>query len=198
MERKSILIAVPTFENISLETFKSIYGLQSDHILAFDYVKGYDCAKARNEIVKKAINGKFDYILMVDSDVVVPYNTIDLLMSPPADIVVGVYPRKNTDCKDTELFKMGTKDYVDRYTYDDLYSMPNRFQIKGSGMGCALIKTDIFEKLPFPYFKYVTYDDGSVLSEDLYFCSLLTQYGITIEADSGVQCGHISRGIQYC
>ena len=45
-----ILIAVPTFENIKPECFKSIYGLTNpkDFNLYFDYVKGYDCACARN------------------------------------------------------------------------------------------------------------------------------------------------------
>ena len=47
-----ILIAVPTFENIKPECFKSIYNLinPKDYLLYFDYVKGYDCARARNEI----------------------------------------------------------------------------------------------------------------------------------------------------
>ena len=53
MEKK-ILIAVPTFENIKPECFKSIYGLTrpEGYVLYFDYVSGYDCAKARNQIAK--------------------------------------------------------------------------------------------------------------------------------------------------
>ena len=58
-----ILIAVPTFENIKPECFKSIYNLinPKDYLLYFDYVKGYDCARARNEIAKLAIEYNFDY-----------------------------------------------------------------------------------------------------------------------------------------
>jgi hypothetical protein len=66
-----VLIAVPTFETIAPECFKAIYELQGDD-LTFDFVRGYDCAKARNEIAKKALNGGFDYVLMVDSDIVIP------------------------------------------------------------------------------------------------------------------------------
>ena len=56
-----ILIAVPTFENIKPECFKSIYNLRNpkDYLLYFDYVKGYDCARARNEIAKLAIKYGF-------------------------------------------------------------------------------------------------------------------------------------------
>jgi len=54
-----ILIAVPTFETIKPECFKSIYGLTrpEGYSLYFDYVAGYDCAKARNQIAKNAMAG---------------------------------------------------------------------------------------------------------------------------------------------
>lgn len=59
-----ILIAIPTFENIMLETFKSIYDLNDcGHELTFEFIKGYDCARARNDIVNKA-NG---YNIFVDT-----------------------------------------------------------------------------------------------------------------------------------
>ena len=62
MAKGKILIAVPTFENIKPQCFKSIYGLTNpkDFNLYFDYVKGYDCAHARNEIAKLAIKHDFD------------------------------------------------------------------------------------------------------------------------------------------
>ena len=74
MGKGKILIAVPTFENIKPECFKSIFGLQypKNYNLFFDYVKGYDCARARNEIAKLAMKYDFDYVLMIDSDVSVP------------------------------------------------------------------------------------------------------------------------------
>ena len=77
-----ILIAVPTFENIKPECFKSIFGLTNpqNYNLFFDYVKGYDCARARNEIVNLAIKYGFDYVLMIDSDVNVPKDTVVKLL----------------------------------------------------------------------------------------------------------------------
>lgn len=50
-----ILIAVPTFESIQPEVFKAIYDLDpAGHDLHFDFVKGYDCACARNRIGRLA------------------------------------------------------------------------------------------------------------------------------------------------
>ena len=48
-----ILIAIPTFENIMPETFKSIYDLDPcGNELSFEFVKGYDCARARSEFCR--------------------------------------------------------------------------------------------------------------------------------------------------
>ncbi len=192
-----ILVAIPTFENILPDTFRSVYKACHKYENAdFEFVKGYDCARARNEIVKKAINNNYDYVLMVDSDVIIPANTLDKMLADPVDICTGVYPRKNTQSKETELFKIGPKDYVDRYTYDELKS-DERFKIKGCGFGCILIDVNVLRKLPYPWFKYVIYDGGAFLSEDLYFCSQARNAGYVIWADPDIRCGHAIRGFQY-
>ena len=72
-----ILIAVPTFENIYPDTFKSIYDLDpAGHELFFEFVRGYDCATARNNIVFKAQDMDVDYVFMVDNDVVLPCDVL--------------------------------------------------------------------------------------------------------------------------
>ena len=72
-----ILIAVPTFENITPDTFRSIYGLnQAGCECVFNFIRGYDCAAARNNIAREALNVQADYVLMVDNDVVLPYNAL--------------------------------------------------------------------------------------------------------------------------
>ena len=192
-----ILVAIPTFENILPDTFRSVYRACHKYANAdFDFIKGYDCAKARNEIMKKAIDGNYDYVLMVDSDVVIPENTLDCLLEHPVDICTGLYPRKNTKSHEIEAFKLGTKNYTNRFTFDEIQSV-DRFQVKGCGFGCVLINVNILEHMSYPYFKYVIYDNGSVLSEDLYFCSQADRAGFSIWADPRVRCGHSIRGFQY-
>ena len=190
-----ILTAVPTFENILPDTFRSIYRSRVDG-MDFDFVKGYDCARARNEIVKKAIEGNYDYVFMVDSDIIIPDNSLGMLLENNVDICTGLFPRKNTKNKEIEIFKLGTKNFENRFTYDDINGN-ERFEIKGCGFGCVLIKTDVFKKLNYPWFKYVSYDSGSFLSEDLYFCVQAAKAGYKIWADPRVRCGHSIRGFQY-
>ena len=192
-----ILIAVPTFETISAETFKSIYGLDTgEHEVAFNYVKGYDCAKARNDIGKMSVDGGFDYVLMVDSDMVLPEDALMNLLEYPVDLALGLYPHRNTKTGEIELFKPKQANFVDRFNYSEVPTTP-RFKVKGGGFGCALVNVNMFKKIKFPWFKYVVYDNGNLLSEDLYFCISVGGIGGTIEADSRVRCGHLMKYFQY-
>lgn len=190
-----ILIAVPTFETIQPEVFKAIYNLKSEHELHFDFVKGYDCAQARNNIAKIAMAHEYDYVLMVDSDTIIPADTLDLMLDPPADVVLGVCPRKNTKDGKSAIVKLNSHYYHDNYYYSELPE--GRTRVKGGGFACALVKTTVFNVIDYPFFNYVTKEDWSTLSEDYYFCQQCTNYGIEIWMDPRVRCGHLARYYQY-
>ena len=202
-----ILIAVPTFESIDPDVFKAIYNL---HIpgridkVDFDFVRGYDCAKARNDISQKAIDGDYDYVLMVDSDTVIPdYTLASFFETDPGALLLGIYPRKDGSHK-TELFSFSSSDYteVNRYGMNELKQMCDihdayRVKVMGGGFGCALINVNLLRKLPKPWFLYVTYPNGQTLSEDLYFCEQMHRIGADIKVDTRVFCGHVTKYTRY-
>lgn len=209
-----ILIAVPTYENIYPDTFKSIYNLDKGfHDVDFEFIRGYDVASARNAIAKRTLEGGYDYVLMVDNDEVLPKNAlIDLLETEQSfswshSMVVGYCLSRPTGANNTSgrttAFKFGGKDYVyeDAYTAQELQELKDsgkiRIQIRGSGLGCALIHRSIFEKMQFPYFKWIEYDSGTQLSEDLYFCEQFNGVTRPIFVDTRVACGHMMRHIAY-
>lgn len=191
-----ILIAVPTFETIQPEVFKAIYDLDpAGHDLAFDFIKGYDCAVARNRIGKMAQEGGYDYVLMVDSDTIIPSDTLRFMLEGPVDICLGVCPRKNTSEKKTAMIKFGGSSYHDSYFYPELPD--GRTRIRGGGFACALVRSYVFTALDYPYFQYVTNADGSTLSEDFYFCQNAALMGFDVWMDPRVRCGHLARYYQY-
>lgn len=206
----NLLIAVPTFENICPETFRSIYNLERpDGInLYFNFIKGYDCARARNEIGKaiRESDIKYDYVLMVDSDVILPSDTLLKLFETypkmPA-VSFGVVPKKNTHTRKTDYFSLSADGFVEanRFGIGELEQWAkkgvNKIKIKGGAFGCALVNTDLFDLLPYPWFRYVTYANGSFLSEDLYFCDLVNRYELDVVLDVRVRCGHLIREFQY-
>ena len=131
-----ILIAVPTFENILPECFKAIYDLDKcGHEVSFEFVKGYDCAKARNVIARKTIDGKYDYVMMVDSDTIVPENALGVMLEGSADIVMGCVPKKNVR-GETVLF--ASKD-----------------NLKGKGFHKVIRYDDPSEKVGYDIFEFL-------------------------------------------
>lgn len=208
-----ILIAVPTFENIYPDTFKSIYDLDvSGHDVTFEYVRGYDCATARNRIAQKAIDLKTDYVLMVDNDVVLPKDVLQNLLQDAKDVCLGYYAHRDNDnvyrgrscvCKlnDDKGVAYYNFPLESEYTAEELKRLQEqgKFKVKihGGGMGCALIKTDVFKKLSYPWYDWVNYKHRGMLSEDLYFCVACKKKGIPIYTDTRANCGHILRHVQY-
>lgn len=210
-----ILIAVPTFENIYPDTFKSIYGLDSaGHEVFFDYIRGYDVATARNKIAQAAIDEGADYVLMVDNDVVLPEDVLVNMTGDLKDVCLGYYARRDADniyrgrtsvCK---LLQPDGSKYFNyplesEYTAAELQELrrsgTKKLQIHGGGMGCALINVDLFRQLNYPWYDWVNYadDNRGSLSEDLYFCERCRKKGIPIYTDTRAACGHILRRVQW-
>ena len=183
-----LLIAVPTFENIKPETFKSIYDMdKSGCECDFEYVKGYDCAAARNRIAKKAIEGGYDYCLMVDSDMVIPSDALTLMLECNAGIVLGFYQRRNAKRGETPIFIQPGKVYYKH----DLKDLAPFVYARYGGFGCALVNVDVFKAMQFPYFQYVWDSEVNLVSEDIYFCKKARDMGIRAMAATRVWCGHV-------
>ena len=210
-----ILIAVPTFETIYPDTYKGIWDLDKDgHEVLFDSVRGYDVATARNKIANNALKLETDYVLMVDNDVVLPKDALKLLLEDARDVNLGYYAHRDKDniyrgrtciCK---LKDGDGKEYYhfpleSEYTAEEMHGLASagesKIEVHGGGMGCALIRTEVFRKVEYPWYDWVNYGDANrgLLSEDLYFCVLCRNSGIRIHADVRVGCGHLLRRVQW-
>ena len=192
-----ILIAVPTFEHIQNEVFQAIYDLDKcGHQCDLKLIAGHDCARARNNIADWSVAGGYDYVLMIDSDTIVPKDALKNLLDPEADIVMGCCPKKNTKSKEYPLCRAQSPELRPCLTADDLQGT-ERIEIQVGGFACALVKTDVFTYMSYPYFKYLEYEDRNILSEDYYFCLEAIGRGYRIWADPRVRCGHQIKGYQY-
>ena len=210
-----ILIAVPTFETIYADTYKSLWDLDKcGHEVLFDSVRGYDVATARNKIAQKAIDLNADYVLSVDNDVALPKDALEKLLEDPKDICLGYYAHRPNDnlyngrtciCKLRDETGKAYYHYPleSEYTAKELHRLAEagetKIEIHGGGMGCALVRTDVFRQIPYPWYDWVNYGDANrgMLSEDLYFCVLCRNSGYRIYADVRVGCGHLLRHVQW-
>ena len=212
-----VLVAVPTFENISPDTFKSLWDMDkpTEHSFIFESMRGYDTASARNNIAELAMDSGADYAMMVDSDVIVPHDAFTLLYSHGVDVCMGYYMHRDRRTNDTtpktNVCKLADDDGAPFFGYpaesqmtgDELRGKRENgehlIEIHGGGMGCVLIATRVFREAPYPWFDWVNYtaEKRSLLSEDLFFCETMHNECIPIYVDTRVACGHIMRRAEY-
>ena len=211
-----ILIAVPTYENIYPDTFRSIYDLETgEHDVQFEFIRGYDVAAARNRIAQTALDRDTDYVLMVDNDVVLPKRVLLDLLENPQDVTLGWYAHRGPDNKYTGRVCVCKTHDANGYAYHYKYPPESEYtaremaemrgmgtkkiRIHGGGMGCALIRTDVFRNMEYPWFAWRQTKDeqGNTLSEDLFFCEKCHALYIPIYTDTRAGCGHLFRYVQW-
>lgn len=175
--------------------------------------------RSRNEAVDLAISNKYsaDLMMFIDGDNILPSNAILNLMDQINEefpVVSGLYWRKsppyacvqgNYGLNEKQKDRMGTiksMGFVDEKTgqqllfYTPLKDFDTQQTIDVSGMGCLLVKTDVFKKLDLPYFAYHnSYSLGGDFSithssEEMTFFMKLHKAGIKTLLVPSVKCGH--------
>jgi len=188
---KQILIAIPTGRNIEAETFRSIYNLKvpEGYTTRFEYFFGYQIDQIRNLISDWAQH--YDYLLAVDSDIVLPQNALEKMIAADKDIVSGIYIQRIPGTHTIEIFEATPNGGCDHISWEKLTGK-GLTEVAGCGMGACLIKGEVFRKLDYPYFFYKSSIDFSeTVSEDVFFCQKARENGFRIWADPSIICDHI-------
>lgn len=202
-EQNKTLIAVPTFDgHIESDVIHFIVQTCKTHNADFLPCKGYDAANARNYIVDYAINGKYKNVLMIDSDTVPPPNALDLLLEGDFLVKTGTYVW-SCDYSKTVASRLKSENPLNYdgerlMTCEEVKNLNGKtIQIAATGLGCTLIKTEVFKKIGLPCFRWIVYETGEELGEDLYFAEKCRKANIPIFLDSRILCGHIKKQTLY-
>lgn len=143
---------------------------------------------ARNAIFDYANQNDYDYVLFIDSDVIVPTNTIEQLLSYHVPVVSGFYPILTEFGLPTPCAKMLNKEAPGFINFPDSKLDGKIYLVALVGLGCILISKEIFSKFKFrcERGKY-----GNLLkSEDWCFCEDLKKSGVAINFDTGLSAKH--------
>ena len=197
------MVSVPTFDRrIRSQCAESIGNAveRADELgllerVVHRYVGGYDVARARNKIAQEALDEEVDYLWMVDSDMVVPPDALSTLLQDACGVVTGWYVRGLSDEGLTCAIRKGAFGFKDSYRASEIAAERDAgrclLEVKGNGMGCALVSTRLLRSVKRPWFRYVENADGSALGEDYYFCQQLAATRKPVFVDTRVGCGHI-------
>lgn len=153
----------------------------------------YSVAFCRNQAVHDAINGKFTHLFFIDDDVYVPENTLPALLEMGRSVAAGVYPSIKTlypgDLKAETYITVKYQGHWLRHWFQGTR------RVDAVGAGCLLIKTSVFEKVTFPWFRWpeMILPDGrhERVSDDLDFCQRCNAAGIGVWANGDIRCGHV-------
>jgi hypothetical protein len=188
---KKILIAIPTNKYIEPQTMKAIYDLETPigYKVDFQYFYGYQVDQIRNLIAHWAIH--YDYLFSVDSDIVFAKDTLKKLLAHDKDMVSGIYRQRKEDVHVIEVYEYNENGGCTNIPYEKIKNTP-LVELAACGMGCVLIKSEVFRTIGYPQYVYHSaLDHRHTLSEDVDFCRKAKAKGFGIFADTTILCDHI-------
>lgn len=188
-----VLIGIP-----SRDEWMAEFGMSLTMLVAFATAQGFNVAvknlrgsilpNMRNDLAKATVEAKADYLLMLDSDMVFPHDTLSRLsaQSHYPIVAAGAVTRK-LPANPTAFFS--TEKRLD-------VRKEHRKLVKVWRVGAAvmLIKREVFEKIPAPWFPWVWKEPEQMgQGEDWGFCEKLDAAGIPIMVDVELtrEIGHV-------
>ena len=148
----------------------------------------------------KAMGGPFTHFLMWDSDSIPLHNdTVRALFDADKDIVYAVAACK-TVVSLWMVFEWTNVEYANHawiqisdpwVPYDIYPKYRNKvFEVAGGGTGMCLIKREVFENVPMPWYRSYYNDRGIFVGDDVAFHKKMYEHGIKIHAHGGKFCQH--------
>lgn len=134
----------------------------------------------RNNLIKSAKEINSDYVLWLDSDMMFPPTAALRLLEHNKDIVACNYMKRSKPLK--------TVAYTDLTNWDSWVPMKtqeNLVKVEGVGMGCMLMKLDMFDKIEKPYFEFEYKEDSEDhYGEDFVLLGKLRKLGYEVLIDT--------------
>jgi hypothetical protein len=134
----------------------------------------------REKLVEEAIKLQSDYVLWLDSDMMFPSNVILRLLAHNKDIVACNYMKRSLPMKPVAYLDLNDWD-----SWVPLEPQEELVKVQGVGMGCMLMKTEVFKKLEKPYFEFRYKEDTQDwFGEDFILQDKLIKLGYDINIDT--------------
>lgn len=137
-------------------------------------------SRQRQELASMAIKSGATHILWLDSDMIFPPTVAEALLSHQLDIVACNYSTRSTPLKGVAYTKIG--EWESWLRSDETQHL---CEVEGVGMGCMLVKSDVFSKIQKPWFEVLwTEEFGDFIGEDFYFCQSSRTAGFKVLIDT--------------
>ncbi len=201
-QKKPITVAIGYChpEYVSAFFHDSLIGLKNEWNRAVDTISvlsGPKVDQARNIIMKRWLeNTEADYLLMVDTDMVLPPNTLHVLINHDKDVVGGLcFSGMGGDSVIKPTIRIIENSEI-KVLWD--YPTDSLIQVAATGAACVLIKRKVAEGVwqargkdhPMPWFAHGMHR-GVEIGEDVAFCLTAGKVGYEIWVDTSLVIPHV-------
>lgn len=194
------LIGIPCMDYCHTDFLRALLSLEVSGEVQYAFAQSSLIYDARNKLADMAIDGGFERVLWLDSDMTFDPSTFRRFhehLDQGREIVTGLYftrkpPMRPVIYKDLRAerngkFVNGIAENFDDYPRDDI------FTVKGCGFGAVMTSTDLLRRIrdelgaPFA--------PATGFGEDLSFCLRCEHLGVPIWCDSSIKCGHVGLAV---
>jgi hypothetical protein len=148
----------------------------------------------RNQLVVRAMQTGCSHLIMLDTDMIYHPDTImKLLPQCTAEKpIIGALCYRRYEPFDPLLFRGKPGAYKTVVNWE-----PNKLiEVDATGTGCLVFHMSVFDVIPYPWFEFEfinpTAMRGSMIGEDIKFCSKVREKGFPIYVDPTVPSGHLT------
>jgi hypothetical protein len=188
------MVFTPYGERLEPETVRAVFRLEYDGPLSIVFQHTPQTGNAHEDILAQYQLGRdiflasnADYLLIVESDIIPPRDTITKLMALGADAAYGVYVFRNTPV--VNIFEKYSPTAKNQGSSLSLSPHKLRRAVKaqrtectGAGLGCVLIKRHVLKLIDFRL--------APSAHCDTWFNRDIFHQKMTQMADMSVVCGH--------
>lgn len=188
-----ILIAVPCMDQVPVPFCYSLAMLDKPEGCSLTMKSGSMIYSSRDSLAATAVQGEYDYIFWMDSDMQFPQDALTRLLATlqekKLDIITGLYYRRTPPYSpvlfdELEILENGES------AYSEFDEIPDAlFKVGGCGFGCVLMDTGVFLDVHGKFGELFTPIGRN--GEDTSFCWRARQCGYEIWCDPSVECGHV-------
>lgn len=155
--------------------------------ITFNQMNGCYLDLLRNQLVTSGLATNPDFIMMLDSDMRFPANTMERLIAADKEVIGCNYARRMPPFDPIACTIEDPNKRLDPKTVSGV----GRVSILPTGI--MMIKPDIFKRIQYPWFENIWRADKKLIGEDVVFCAKVQE-----QAKTFVHCDHdLSREVAH-
>ena len=191
------LIAIPCGDFCHTDFLRALLGLEIIGEAQFTFAQGSLVYDARNKLCDIAMEGGFDRVLWLDSDMSFPRDLLRRLsahIDDGAEIVTGLCVTRKDPIQTTVYSDIGMRqDPGEKYPTPyrtPVQNIPDApFAVAACGMAAVLMTTDLIRRVHEQF--GLPFSPIAGFGEDLSFCIRARELGAKILCEPGPEIGHV-------